>query len=58
MKTKIKIPNGWRVLRIGTMRKGGDKYFNCGKWIETTLLLSPIVGGLTYIRRKTKKAEL
>ena len=60
MKAHIKIPAGWRRLRIGENDRPGDRYFSlytC-EWIEI------VVGGARtqcqplhpYIRRKARKA--
>lgn len=35
----MKIPKGWRRLRVGTQLKTGDKYVLCGKWLETKTVI-------------------
>ena len=63
MKTKIKAPKGWRVMRKGTLLKTGDKFFHGGYWYCTKIAgfkvgwdesLEERSGGAAYIRRIKK----
>lgn len=37
MKPKLKIPKNHRILRIGEIRRHGDRFKRCdGKWVKTS----------------------
>jgi hypothetical protein len=54
MKTKIKIPKGWKKLGKGTFIKRGDKWFDCSnhRW-NKSVSVGERVGFLQdiYIRK-------
>ena len=62
-KTQIKIPKGWRPLKIGEQIRKGDKYYIVGDdwhdWLETTCDGYIYAGKNCYIRKKpfTKKPK-
>lgn len=46
---KVEIPEGWRVLPVGTIIEKGDKFVNAfGKWIETCDYDRPVKKGFPY----------
>lgn len=47
---KPTIPNGWRRLRVGTIRRKGDKYFARRIWIATIAVGEKIRSGDLYFR--------
>lgn len=72
MSTKIKIPKGWRKLKVGTKRKAGDRHYMAfhhtgKKWHNVALLRGePVMGIISsgdmeawgpYIRRIPKKRK-
>lgn len=63
MKTKVKIPRGWRKLSVGAILRRGDKHTMNGLICNFTMhagkkfLSGQERFGLTYIRRKTKRAK-
>lgn len=57
MKTKIKIPNGWRRLANGCLIKRGDMYFSgsSNEWLASHgNRFGWRVDGAEYIRRIAK----
>ena len=59
MKSKIKIPKGYRSLRIGELIVKGDMYYYAGMWLESSLTLGSRHRLKTrhYIRRVKPKRK-
>lgn len=59
-----KIPQGWRKLKIGELRRDGDKFLFGNKWIPVmTFVGYPVRGWMTAVIRpiskdKSKRAKL
>lgn len=52
---KPQIPKGWRRVRVGSLRKHGDKFWSNGQWHTTTMGGFPQCWpNFTYIRKIKK----
>lgn len=57
MKSELKVPKGWRVLKKGTVIKEGDKFDSVGWWDTGAIgkRVGQKIGGVAsgcYIREK------